>query len=193
MSNYNGRKKFAITINSPVVLGFAAICAIALLLNGLTGGLTNSLIFSVYRSPLTNLLTYVRFFGHIFGHGSVSHLINNMMFILVIGPMLEEKYGSRDIAWVIGVTALVTGIVHFIFFPGVALLGASGVVFAFILLASLTGLREREIPLTFVLVALLYLGEQLYEGIFVADNVSQLTHIIGGCVGATVGFRINRR
>lgn len=187
------KKKFAITINSPVVLGFAAICAVALVLDRLTNGVSNSLLFSVYRSPLTNLLTYVRFLGHIFGHANISHLVNNMMFILVIGPMLEEKYGSRDIAWVITVTALITGIFHFIFFPGQALLGASGVVFAFILLASMTGFKEREIPLTFILVAVLYLGQQVYEGLFVADNVSQLTHILGGCVGAVVGFRIARK
>ena len=192
MSTYS-RKKFAIVINSPVVLGFAALCAVALVVNILTGGRSNTLLFSVYRSSLANPFTYIRFFGHVVGHSGVSHLVNNMMFILVIGPMLEEKYGSHDIAWVIVITALVTGIVHFILFPGVALMGASGVVFAFILLASMTGFRDHEIPLTFILVALLYLGQQVYEGLFVADNVSQLTHILGGCVGAVVGFRIGRR
>lgn len=187
------KKKFAIVINAPVILGFAGLCTLALVLGTLTGGVSTSLVFSVYRSSLTNLLTYVRFFGHVFGHAGISHLVNNMMFILVIGPMLEEKYGSRDIMWVITVTALVTGVFHFIFFPGQALLGASGVVFAFILLASMTGFREREIPLTFILVAVLYLGQQVYEGVFVSDNVSQLTHILGGCVGAIVGFRIARK
>lgn len=183
-----GKKKLAVVINSPVVLGFAALCAIALVLNMLTGGAVNTWLFSVYRSSLANPLTYVRFFGHVCGHAGVSHLINNMMFILVLGPMLEEKYGSKAIVRVILITAAVTGIVHFICFPGTALLGASGVVFAFILWASMTGFKNREIPLTFILVAVLYLGEQLYEGLFVADNVSQLTHILGGCVGAVVGF-----
>lgn len=192
MASYS-KKRFAITVNSPVVLGFAALCALALGLDVLTGGTTTDLLFSVYRSSLKSPFTYLRFFGHVFGHSGVSHLINNMMFILVIGPMLEEKYGSRVIMWVIGITAVVTGVFHFIAFPGVALLGASGVVFAFILLASLTGIRSHEIPLTFILVAVLYLGQQVYEGLFVSDNVSQLTHIIGGCVGAIAGFRINRK
>lgn len=50
------------------------------------------------------------------------------MLILVVGPLLEEKYGSANILFVILATALVTGIVNFIFFPYTQLLGASGVV-----------------------------------------------------------------
>lgn len=191
MNSY-GKKKLSIVINSPVVLGFAGICAVVLGLDILTGGLSTGLLFCVYRAPLTNPFTWLRFFGHVFGHSGVSHLINNMMFILVIGPMLEEKYGSKVILWVMAITAVVTGVFHFIVFPGEALMGASGIVFAFILLASLTGIRSHEIPLTFILVAVLYLGQQVYEGLCVSDNVSQLTHIIGGCVGAVVGFKLNR-
>ena len=94
--------------------------------------------------------------------------------------------------FVILATALVTGIVNFLFFPGVQLLGASGVVFALILLSSFTSIREGEIPLTFILVALIYLGEQVYQGIFVQDNVSNLTHILGGLVGAGLGYVMNK-
>jgi GlpG protein len=115
------------------------------------------------------------------------------MLILVVGPLLEEKYGSTNIAVVIFSTALITGLVNFIFFPNVQLLGASGVVFALILLSSITSIRDGEIPLTFILVAVIYLGEQVYEGIFVQDNVSNLTHIIGGLVGAGLGFSLNSK
>ena len=114
------------------------------------------------------------------------------MLILILGPLLEEKYGSKNILFVILTTALVTGIIHFIFFPDTRLLGASGVVFAFILLSSLTGNSKGEIPLTFILVALIYIGQQVYEGIFVNDNVSNLTHIIGGIVGSVLGIVMNR-
>ena len=62
-----------------------------------------------------------------------------------------------------------------------------------ILLASMTGIRDREIPITFILVTVLYLGQQIYEGFFASDNVSQLTHIIGGIVGAIFGYLVNRR
>lgn len=181
------KPKFKVVFNSPVILGFTIICVIALLLNFLTGGFTNSILFSVYRAPFS-FGTCFRFFGHVIGHAHIGHLTGNFMMILVVGPMLEEKYGSKDLLVVMLVTAFVTGLIHFIFFPGVALLGASGIVFAFILLASFTGFKEREIPLTFILVAVLYLGQQIVEGVISTDNISQLTHIVGGMVGAAMGY-----
>ena len=114
------------------------------------------------------------------------------MMLLVVGPLLEEKYGSANILFVILAIALVTGVINFIFFPHVQLLGASGVVFAFILLASLTSIEEEKIPLTFILVALIYIGQQVYDGLFIRDNVSNLTHILGGIVGSSLGYVMNK-
>ena len=192
-SSTGSQKRFKIVLNSPVVLTFTLICVIALIVGAITKGSSTRLIFSVYRSSLRSPMTYVRFFGHVFGHANLSHLAGNLMMILVIGPMLEERYGSGSMVVMILLTALVTGVIHFIFFTSSALLGASGVVFAMILLASMTGIRDREITMTFILVTLLYLGQQIYEGIFVSDNVSQLTHIIGGIVGAVFGYLVNRK
>lgn len=185
-------QKFKISFNSPVILGFAAICFAALILGTITRGWTNTMLFSVYRSSLLNPLTYIRFVGHIFGHAGWEHFIGNIMLILVVGPLLEEKYGSSNLLFVILATALVTGIANFAMFPGVQLLGASGVVFALILLSSFTGIKEGGIPLTFIVVAVLYIGEQVYQGIFINDNVSNLTHILGGLVGAGLGYVLNR-
>ncbi|MGN0483278.1 MAG: rhomboid family intramembrane serine protease [Lachnospiraceae bacterium] len=185
-------KKKKISINSPVILGFTALCFAALFLNWITRGFVNQKLCSVYRSPLTDPFTYIRFFGHVIGHANLEHLIGNMMLLLVVGPLLEEKYGSKNILLVILSTALVTGLVNYIFFPHTALLGASGVVFALILLSPFTGRNDGTIPLTLILVAILYIGEQIYQGIFVQDNVANLTHIIGGFVGASLGFVLRK-
>ena len=185
------RKRFKISFNSPVVLGFTIICLISLILGKLTNDFTTRLLFSVYRSSLISPFTYIRFIGHVFGHEGWSHFIGNMTLLLVVGPMLEEKYGSFNIAMVILLTAIVTGIVNFIFFPHVRLLGASGVFFAFILLSSFTSIKEEgEIPMTFMLIAAIYIGGQIYDAIFVNDNVSNLTHILGGAVGSGWGFKM---
>ena len=185
-------KKFKVSFNSPVILTFTIICAITLFLDFITKGYTNAHFFSVYRSQWTNPLTYVRLFGHIVGHGGMEHFVGNIMLILVVGPMLEEKYGSSNILFVILSTALATGIAHLIFVPGYALLGASGVVFAFIMLSSFTCIKEKEIPLTFILVFILYIGEQVYEGVFVESNISNLSHILGGLVGAGLGYVMHK-
>ena len=186
------KKGIRISFNAPATLGFIAICVAAQLINGMTGGAANRMVFSVYRASLLNPLTWVRCVCHVFGHMDWSHLFGNMMYLLLLGPMLEEKYGTSNLVFVMLATAVVTGIINMVFFPGVALLGASGIVFAFILLSSITSTDAGTIPVTFILVALLYLGQQVYEGIFLNDNVSQLGHIIGGVVGSALGFTMNR-
>ncbi len=177
-----------ISFNAPVILGFTAMCFLALILGEVTKGASTEALFSVYRSSLLNPLTWLRFVGHVFGHADWSHFIGNIMIILIIGPLLEEKYGSANILFVMLSTAIVTGVVNYLFFPQTMLLGASGIVFAFILLSSFTGLEEGRIPLTLILVVLLYIGQQVYEGMFLSDNVSQLTHILGGIVGLVLGI-----
>lgn len=185
--------KKKITFNSPVVLTFVFLSLCAVIANFLTAGLSNRLLFMTYHSSFKDPLTYVRLFTHVLGHSGWSHYIGNMMYILLLGPMLEEKYGAVNIIELIGVTAVFTALLNYILFPGAALCGASGVVFAFILMTSFTRFREGEIPLTFILVAGLFLGQQVYEGLFLQDNVSNLSHIAGGLVGAFVGYQLNKR
>lgn len=188
----NKTKRIKVSFNSPVILAFTIICFVAMILKIVTFGMTNDLIFSVYTSSFTDPFTYIRFIGHVFGHGSWSHFMGNIMLILVVGPLLEEKYGSKNMIMIIFATAIVTGLVHFMFFPRYQLLGASGVVFALILLSSFTSMKEGSIPMTFILVVCIYIGQQIYEGIFINDNVANLTHIVGGVVGAVLGFIMNK-
>lgn len=186
-------KKLKITFNSPIILGFAAVCLIATILNYITLGVSNELLFMTYHTSLTSPMTYVRFVTHVFGHADWTHFIGNMSYILLLGPMLEEKYSSAVLIEVIVITAVITGLINYVFFPQYALCGASGVVFAFILLSSFTSFKEGEIPLTFILVAVLYIGQQVVQGITLDDNVSNMAHIIGGMVGGAVGYALNKK
>ncbi len=183
-------KKRKIYLNAPITLGFSLICIIALLLNMVSSGKTNVLFFSTYGSSLLSPMTYIRLLGHIFGHANVDHLVSNLLYILLLGPMLEEKYGKRLIIVILS-TATVTGIVHNLLSPNTMLLGASGVVFAFIILASITG-NEEGIPVTLIIVALLWIGSEIYTGITTADSVSQLTHIVGGLTGGIIGLAFKK-
>lgn len=185
------RPTLKISYNAPVSLTFALLALIALILHGVTDGWTTSHLFSVYRSSLADPLTWVRFFGHVLGHSGYAHYIGNIVLILVLGPNLEDRFGSWNTLWAILVTALISGLVQFIFFPGTALLGASGIVFMMILLSSFGGVRNGTIPTTLILVAIFYLGGELWDAIFANDNVSQLTHIIGGICGTVLGFALS--
>ena len=82
--------------------------------------------------------------------------------------------------------------VHFLFFPNTALLGASGIVFMMIVMSSLSGMKNGSIPITLILVLLLYIGGEIVNGFVLQDNISQLTHIVGGVCGALLGISMRK-
>lgn len=181
-----------ITFNAPVVLSFVFICVAVQVAGTLTAGAsTRALFTSRVGSPLNPLVLFCSV-SHVFGHASWEHLIGNMSYILLLGPLLEEKYGSGRLIWIILASALAGSVANAVLLHA-SVLGASGVVFTFILLSSITGLKQGELPLTFVLVAALYLGQQLFGAFFVRDHISYLGHIAGGVVGAAVGFLLPAR
>ena len=177
-------------LNAPVILGFFFISLLSLVLGFLTSGASTTAAFSVYRASLLDPLTYVRFFGHIFGHANLTHFSSNMLLLLVVGPPLEKLYGSKTIALGIMAAALITGILQFVFFPHTILLGASGIVFMLIMLSSFSGAKTGQIPVTLILVALMYLGQEVYSIFFIRDNVANLIHIVGGICGIGMGLQL---
>ena len=110
------KKRLKISYNAPVILSFAFICLAVMLVGMLTGGKSIRLLFMTYHSSLANPLTYLRLFTHVFGHSGWSRFIGNAAYVLLLGPMLEEKYGSKMLMEIIALTALMTGIVNYIFF-----------------------------------------------------------------------------
>ena len=170
-----------------MILTFFLLSLGALFLGQWTGGWTTKHLFCVYRGSLKDPLFYIRLFGHVLGHASWDHFLNNMLLLLVIGPPMEEKYGSGPLLKGILLTALISGVLQCVLFPHTALLGASGIVFMLIMLASLSGF-SGGIPVTMLLVAALYLGQQVYDIIFAHDNVANFMHIVGGVCGTAFGY-----
>ena len=178
-----------IKYNAPTVLTYALVCApVVLLSNSLLPGLADKWFTVPGRGrflPL-NLRNLVTILTHAAGHASWGHLAGNFSIILLIGPMLEENYGSFTLLLMMVITAAVTGILNALLFP-TSLMGASGVAFMMILLASFTNFSRGEIPVTFILVLLLFLGEQLVKSLS-SDNISYFAHIAGGFCGSLFGF-----
>lgn len=190
----HSKKSFGIfQYNSPVTLTFALIALLTLLLGSITKGISTNLLFCVYRSSLADPLTYVRLFGHVFGHSGWKHFSSNMVLFLVLGPMLEEKYGSKEFMKMIAVTAVISGLFYMVFYPNSALLGASGIVFMMIVLSSAAGMENGKIPITLLLVVFIYLGGEVMDGINVNDGIAHAAHIVGGLCGAGFGFLAVRK
>lgn len=178
--------------NAPLTLTFCLACIAVFVGGALTGGWLLSEFFSVDgRASWADPLIWPRLILHVFGHATLDHLASNMVFILLLGPALEEKYGNARLIVVSLITAVVTGTVMMVFFSGL-LLGASGVVFALIILSSFAKARTGSIPLTFVLIALIFLGSELYHALQGHTEIAHFAHIIGGVVGGLSGFYLNK-
>ncbi|MDX1350461.1 MAG: rhomboid family intramembrane serine protease [Putridiphycobacter sp.] len=179
-----------ITFNSPVILGFSFLCVVVFVLTQYLN--TGMNWFTLPASfDFSNWTYYPRLFTYVLGHANADHLIGNLSFILLLGPIIEEKYGAKHIMIMLFTTALVTAVFHILFFKN-GLVGASGIVFCFIVLVSLVNFKNNELPLTFILVAIIFIGKELIY-LFSDDNISQFAHIIGGCIGAFFGFKLKSK
>jgi membrane associated rhomboid family serine protease len=174
--------------NAPVILSFSLICAGVLLVSQITGGLLIANWFTISPSGFSfaSLQSWFRLFSHVIGHANWTHLVGNFAIILLIGPILEEKYGSLPILLMMLVTALATGLLDLVI-ERAMLFGASGIAFMLILLSSFTNIRAKEIPITFILVVILYIAKEIVDA-FTPDTVSHITHIAGGIIGGVFGF-----
>ena len=182
--------KLKISYNAPVILTFSLIAAAIHLVTDWWWPEFTVKYFAV-RPWLHEPVDYFTLVSHIFGHGNWAHLFGNLSMILLLGPILEERHGSTSLLTMIGITALVTGAIN-VMFLDTFLLGASGIVFMLILLASTANIKHGEIPLTFILVAVLYLGQEAVAA-FREDQISQMAHLVGGAAGAVFGFLSARR
>ncbi len=84
------------------------------------------------------------------------------------------------------ITASVTGLINVLAFS-TGLLGASGIVFMLIILVSIVDIKQGSVPLTFILVAGIFIGSEVVQA-FRDDRISQMAHIAGGSMGAAFGF-----
>lgn len=174
--------------NSPVILTYFIVSLIVLVLGYLTKDKINKLLFCSYRSSLLNPLTYIRMFTHCIGHSGWDHFVNNFLYILLIGPMIEEKYGSINLIIMFLITSLVIALFNMIV-SNYEIRGASGNVFMLIVLSSFSNFQEGKIPITLILICLFYVITEIKKSIFERKSKTYyMGHILGAVCGIVFGF-----
>ena len=175
-------------VNSKVILTYFLISLIMLLLKNLTNKRSNKW-FSSGRGGVLNIMTYIKMITHIFIHNNYNHFRNNFLYILLIGPMIEEKYGSINLIKMIIITSIITSLINIIISKK-NIMGASGIVYMLILLSSLVNIEAGKIPITLILIFFFYIITEIKDGLFKRDNISHLSHIIGAISGFIFGYYI---
>ena len=162
-----------------------------MLMDTATGGGITQQYFTLYPVfDFHDWHSYFRIFSHVLGHHNWDHLISNFTLILLIGPILEEKYGTQNLLFLTFFTAFATGVLNILFFPSY-LMGASGVAFMMILLGSFANVRVGTIPLTFIVIVMLLISQELLTMFKEDNNISEFAHIVGGVCGSIFGFIFN--
>ena len=175
--------------NAPVILTYFFICLIILMIDKLCKGKFSAIFFTTYKNDsLLNPLTYFKLISHSLGHADWDHLYTNFIKILLIGPLIEEKYGSINLLIAMILTSLIIGIVNKILGKG-GILGASGVAYMLILLSSFVNMENGKIPITLTLIILFFVVDEVIK-LFrrKKDGVSHLGHITGAICGIILGM-----
>lgn len=143
--------------------------------------LTPTPVFSI-RDPLVILRTII----YIFGETDKVYLFTNLLFIILIGPVMEERYGSVIIGIMFFVAAFVTGSMSACFCK-VAYRGCSSVVFMLLLLNAMMFFTKKTISATSITMVVLFICREF----FIANPngvVGTLIILAGGLAGSLFAF-----
>jgi membrane associated rhomboid family serine protease len=192
------KNRLHLSYNAPVTLTFSIICTLVLVICLYLPVKVFPAFFTApscqgtptafnWKSPFD----YMRLFLYVFGHADWNHLLSNLSFIMLLGPLMEERYGSGMLFLMFLMTTFITGAINATCIP-TPMHGASGIVFMLILLASFTTINRNEIPLSFIAVLAIYLGRELYAAPH-TQNIATIAHIAGGLCGSLFGFLVSPR
>ncbi len=178
-----------ITIKAPLTIIFSIITVVFYFTLQSSGPLPR--VFVLHGDlQFENPLWYFSLMGYTMGHVSINHLVGNISLFLLLGHIIEKRYGSKRMFYMLTFTGVITALIHILLFDH-KLIGASGLVFMMIVLSSLIDIREKEISVSFILIVLLFIGKEIVES-FESDAVSQFAHIFGGVMGVFFGYRYRR-
>lgn len=175
--------------NATVILSFFFICLIILIIDKIMRGKFSTMFFSSGRNDsLLNPLTYFKLVSHSLGHSNWDHLYSNFLKILLIGPLIEEKYGSYQLLIMMIITSLIIGVINRLFSKN-RILGASGIAYMLIVLCSFVNIEDGKIPLTLVLILLFFVVDEIINLLRrKKDGVSHLGHVTGAICGLILGI-----
>jgi membrane associated rhomboid family serine protease len=183
----------SIDIDAPFSLIFSLLCLIVHLLSSIFGSSFTTSYFGIPSLSIFNFLSpfsYFRMISQIFGHSNWQHLSGNLVYILLVGPNCEREYGCYKICIIVFLTAISSSLSHLFFGPRDSIqLGASGVVFMFILLNSLIETKTHHIPLTFICQVGIWCSKEFISNFWSQEGgISHLAHLTGALVGTLSGY-----
>lgn len=186
--------------DSPVVLVFSVVSAVIFISDLILKLNLSEKIFecpgakSVPAFDFKSALSYVKLVIYPFGGENSTSFFLNIGFILLLGPVLEERYGSIMLALMIFITSLVGGVLTACV-STFGIYGCGGIVFMMIILSVLSVFIKKQLPVSWIFIFTLYLAFSLFSGKkisgfmpFMQNNVPVFIQLASGICGSLFGF-----
>ena len=175
-----------IQYNSVVTLSYFFICLIIQIINGLSRNEFSTKYLTCSRYRITDVRFYTGVLTHAIAHGDWDHFINNMTILLLLGPSVEERYGSIPFLIMLLITTVLVGYINMVI-TSKSIYGASSNTSMLIVLASFASASQGKIPLTVILICLIYFVREI-KRILKRDGSYHVGHIMGYICGLVFGF-----
>lgn len=190
------KSKIPVSYDAPVTLTFVLASIVFFLLSSyvpffkdnLSGWILISptkagdLIFNV-KSPLS----YIRMIFYVFGSTENQlTFFSSLIFILLLGPAMEERYGSVIIGIMMGISTLFSGVLNTCFCDN-GLTGCTCIVFMMIFLNAFLSMQKKKIPASFIVLFILFIVRGLMEN-NPNGSVGIIINICGGLCGSLFAF-----
>lgn len=146
-----------------------------------------------------------QFFTYMFVHRSFSHLLFNMLGLMMFGQLVERAVGTREFLLFYFVCGVLGGIISYLFYMlqgmlAAVIIGASGSIYALLFLAAVLFPQARVllfffIPMKMPIAVMVFIAIELFDQIVgLNGGVAHLIHLSSIAVAwlyCLVRFRLN--
>lgn len=182
-------KKFSYSFNYATLI-IVAVNVAAFILTGSGRNANFQYLFGLQPVLFTRAHYYWQLLTYMFMHGSWSHLLGNMIGLLFFGLYIERQLGSKEFLLFYLLCGILCGAASLAIylaagFYGVLLVGASGAVYAVLLLFAVIFPRATVfimgiVPAPAPLLVAIYAGIAVFEQVFgMNQGVAHMTHLSG--------------
>ncbi|MGN0728108.1 rhomboid family intramembrane serine protease [Treponema sp.] len=186
--------------DSPVILVFTAVSAAFFIFDAFSSINISGLLFECHGAksdPAFNFKSaadYARMIFYPLGFSGRPQFFMSMAFLLLLGPLLEERYGSLMLSLMLFITSLVGGVLTACLSP-FSIMGAGGIVFMLVILSVLQSFIKKQVPFSWIFVFILFISFELTavpasENFpdFLNKSVPVFIQLASGICGSLFGF-----
>ncbi|MCR4953009.1 MAG: rhomboid family intramembrane serine protease [Treponema sp.] len=186
------KNKINFAYDSPVALSFAIITILLFVMNALViKGRIDVFFYAPTNSGgafpfnLKDGASYLRLVLYQFGYFDLSFLFADLIIILLLGQILEERYGSVIMGLMMFFSTLFSGVLNACFGKE-KLCGAASIVIMMVFLNALTSISKKKVSVLSVATIVLVICREIFarNGGFISVIVS----VAGGLCGSLFAF-----